>query len=845
MKPSNLKLKKEPKKIKKQNGKLLIQEEPDSRFKNVIFQKLYERNNASKERLNTLGPENNQTRKNYHNSRSNSNLKENKSQKRLKSSQKKNLDKGESAAKSKKINRNPYDGRKFKEYPNLIGGVLNQVNYYNINNNNNYNDNLRYKPIDDIFNEQSSISTKKEKDNNNSPNISFNSENQKNNNEHNIRKIRIEEDDNNENVDNNDDNLKFRKSDIIEKNGNKISPIISNTNSNDIYLKKENNDDKTDLNNKIDQPVSDNKYENSKEPKNEDNLRNKIILNNKAKKNKKTNYTPSHFNVEQLEKEEPKIPQENLTKEKINIMSIENNNNFMIYNDINNYINKLEKCPTNIFSIYNNKINTFDDLEIIKDSDINYICEEDKDAKINEVNENDGRLVFDNDDEVLDYIKKRIKEEKDEEYNTTKYNYFILTKIFHGKILYEIGLENNIDHINSILQKENVEIEHQPVVFIKKSDLETLKNKGIYQNNDELENVPEEIKNLKNENEKLKRKMELINKNFEEKNNDLINEYNKLAEEIENLNALNQKLENELNEKQNIINEYSTKFQEYNKIAEDNNRLLIEREKFTKYIYELQEYDEKVIIEYKKLKQELEIEKNKNKSDNAEEKKVKYFDPYELAIISNDLFDIINLEQKIKNNNTIYEIENIIQENLFPKIENEEQEIQNDDIEENYKNYYGNNINEEENLNKLENEQEGNNLENEFDSNNNQEEIWKKEEIEEKINDKVEPENKEVINNNSGNNEPYMYKKKNKVTFGSKKIESEEDLKKREESLSRAMQRINNKRRLDKMKEDENKFRKSKKIQGMAGNLGDKLGKGGKLYVDLEYERNKSDEEQN
>ena len=48
------------------------------------------------------------------------------------------------------------------------------------------------------------------------------------------------------------------------------------------------------------------------------------------------------------------------------------------------------------------------------------------------------------------------------EYNNdkVKYNYFILTKKFHGKILYEIGLQNNIDYINSILEKENVEIEH-------------------------------------------------------------------------------------------------------------------------------------------------------------------------------------------------------------------------------------------------------------------------------------------------------------------------------------------------------------------------------------------------
>ena len=857
MKQSNLKLKKDPKKYKKQKAKLVIQEEPDSKFKNEIFQKLYDRNNASKDRFNTIGSENSRTRKNEHSPRSNSNLKENKSQKRLKSSKKKNnLERNESGAKSKKVYRNPYDGRKFKDYPNLIGGVLNQVNYYNINNNNNYNDYLRYRPIDDIFNEQSSISTKKEKDNNNSPNISFNSENQKLNNENNIRKIKIEEDINNDNLYNNDthnemkeneDNLKFRKSDIIEKNGKRISPIISETNSNDIYYKKETNDDKNDLNNKVEQVINDKIEENIKEPKNEDNLINKNTINNKIKNIENTNNTPSQFNVEQIEKEESKITPEQLIKEKINLMSIENNNNFMIDNDLDNYINKLEKCPIDIFSIYNNKINIFDELEIIKDNDINLIYEKEKEPnqEIKEINEDDGKLRFDNDDEVLNYIKKRIKEEKDQEYNRgkTKYNYFILTKKFHGKVLYEIGLENNLENINSILQKENVEIEHEPIVFIKIKDLELLKSNKSQENNKETEDNSEEIEKFKIENEKLKTKLELINKNYEEKNAELINEYNKIYAEIEKLNSINQQLENELINKQNIINQYEAKFEEYSKIVEDNNRLQIEREKFTKYIYELQEYDEKVIIEYKKIKQQLEIEKSKNKSDNNEQNTNKYFDLNELEIIQNDLFGIISSGQTNKIKNVNYEIERMSQQIILTKNENKDQDIQINNIEENNRDYYGENIYEE-NKNNLENETEAINRENEIDSNVNKEEIIeKKDEKEEKINERSSFENKEIINNNE-NPEPEI-KKKNKVTFGIKDIQNREDIKKRDESLSRAMQRITNKRRLDKMKENENKFRKSKKIEGMAGNLEDKLkGKEGRIYVDLDYEKNKSEEEE-
>ena len=60
------------------------------------------------------------------------------------------------------------------------------------------------------------------------------------------------------------------------------------------------------------------------------------------------------------------------------------------------------------------------------------------------------------------------------------------------------------------------------------------------------------------------------------------------------------------------------------------------------------------------------------------------------------------------------------------------------------------------------------------------------------------------------------------------------------------MRRINNKRKNDKIEQEKNKFRKSEKIEGMAGNLEEKLKNGeGKFYVDLEYEKNKSEEENN
>ena len=152
----------------------------------------------------------------------------------------------------------------------MIGGVLNQVNYYNTNNNSNFNDNVRYKPIDDIFNDQSPISAKKPIDINNniSPNMSFNSEikqdikseqnykpsRNKDNDEiiNNIHKVKADDNNNNDNIYNsyniesemkvNPDSIKTRKNDTLENNGRSISPIMSALNSNDIKNKKDNND---------------------------------------------------------------------------------------------------------------------------------------------------------------------------------------------------------------------------------------------------------------------------------------------------------------------------------------------------------------------------------------------------------------------------------------------------------------------------------------------------------------------------------------------------------------------------------------------------------------------------
>ena len=997
MKSSRLRQKNEPKKKIKSKNKLVIIEEPvnvNSKFKNEAFKKLWERNKDSKEKLNTIEyserveTTNGRTTSNiksFISPRSNSAFKKDNNIRRNKLSSKssrknyyENLSKSRknllesvkdqddpelyptNVIRTKKVFRDPYNVNKYKEYPNLMG-VLNQANYYNINDNKNYNDSIRYKPLDDIFNEQSSISTKKAAENNNqSPNMSFNSDfkkdlktdqgnNDNNARENNIRKIKVN-DDNNNTIDNKDENdinikrdsIKDRKSDTFVNNGNKISPIISKYNSNE--MKRENTNDQIgeyinintdnnengnindEINRNIDDEVDKDKFEKGLQ----DEINNKDKFENCKNENKELTLTPSQIDAEQKEKENEKEEPTKIPIKK-DLQMIETINNFSIFNISNNNKNtfseNLKQSSEEDFTILRtvdtnkqkekkeeNKEDReqeqeqekeierqFNNLEPIKCEDISYIYKKPKNKKniVNNEN-NDGKLSFNNDDEVLHYIKKKIREEKDNEYNKgkVKYNYFILTKKFHGKILYEIGLENDLDKINEILRKENVEVEHEPVAFITLKELNQLKtgetneeieklkneienlnqdnlklkeelekmnqeNKKLQKdldiasfqnkklnnkNNDENGKLREEIEKMNKENEKLKKRLDIKNKSLED-NNSLVNDLNKLTEEIEKLNEKNKSIENKLNEKQNLIDEYEKKLKEKENentnenetspkekekkiddkdneaIIEENKRLKAEREKFIKYINELQAYDEKVILEYQKVKKQLQIEVQKNNMNNNNPiNPKKYFTNDELGIISNEIINILaqkkNDKKELENKNDFIESNKVIN----AKPEEKDELIQNEKKEEENKNDINNDLKEEK-----------------VDSNQTPLTQSSKENITEN------KEEKKLLKKNILKNEDDIdeNKKKNKVSFPEKENEDNSAKNKREESMKKAMKRLENKRKRDSEFEEKNKLRKSEKISGLAQQLERTLNKGeGRIYVDEEYERNRLQEEE-
>lgn len=132
---------------------------------------------------------------------------------------------------TRKINKNK-EKKIYKDYPNLIKGVLGQAVYNNMTNNTNYNEYIRYKPITDIFNDQSNIPTRKITiENTNSLNISFNSKSD-------LVKKEKEKNDidtnayNYYNIENefklNQESIKSRKNETLIKSGKSISPILSN-----------------------------------------------------------------------------------------------------------------------------------------------------------------------------------------------------------------------------------------------------------------------------------------------------------------------------------------------------------------------------------------------------------------------------------------------------------------------------------------------------------------------------------------------------------------------------------------------------------------------------------------
>ena len=230
-----------------------------------------------------------------------------------------------------------------------------------------------------------------------------------------------------------------------------------------------------------------------------------------------------------------------------------------------------------------------------------------------------------------------------------------------------------------------------------------------------------------------------------------------------------------------------------------------------------------------KAQLQIEIQKNNEKKNNDANIK-KYFTNRELGIISNKMINIVTSQaaqmsqdkDKPKNKKS----ENVIDfmdsvEIMNSKPEGKDEMTQTQEESNYYKDFY------DENKGSYRGRLNSNPKQSKRDSRNDKN--YQKKELSLK--------NEDYIDRN---------RRKNKLGFNDKGEEDEWDnfmpRNKREESLKRAMKRLEYKKKRD---EEKNKYRKSEKITGMAGDLEEALNKGdGRLYVGEDYEQNRDDEEE-
>ena len=562
-------------KIKSKSGnKFITIDEQNKRMKSEESQ--------SKERFNTITDIRNPSKKSK-----NKNKKE-------RENYYENLSKKKEVLLKIKIQKNK--GKKiYKDYPNLIKGVLGQAVYNNMTNNTNYNEYIRYKPITDIFNDQSNIPTRKITiENTNSLNISFNSksdlvkkEKEKNDIESNTY--------NYYNIENelklNQESIKSRKNDTLIKSGKSISPILSN------YYYNENKKDSV--------------------------------------------------------------------SEYINIKSNDKNERGKIDNNIN-IVNNIEIYPKKTMDI-KEKI----EIEKIENFEIMGVV----------IKNNDNNFGFKNEKEMWKFIKTKMTEEKEKEYNDNelKYNYFTLIKKFHGKILYEIGLENKLSKINSILEKENVKVENEPILLVKKSSFDEL-NKDIKSDN-EIQILKMKIDEINKENEQLKKNINIMKEETEKLN--------------ESINLLNDKLklyEKEINDKNNEINKYQNDLKEINlNIGQNKENISLEiikndffdiininnnKSKENDIIYSIEhfahEYKNIPKKEEKKMKKEINFQRKEKENNIKLDKKEEKIE--NKTIISNNMKDKINIYNKNEDNHNDSKKEENVPKKIFLVSNNEKEE---------------------------------------------------------------------------------------------------------------------------------------------------------------------------
>ena len=285
------------------------------------------------------------------------------------------------------------------------------------------------------------------------------------------------------------------------KDGTNFKSILKKFNSQE---KNKINEDKSETIKKQKKRASIEKYLN---PKIEENFKKENELSSQK------NYANNNSEPNEENKNENKIIQVSVKESLLkkvekkndeNIIKKEENNN--IFNDKNKIVKKEE----NTIKINNNGNN----------NDFN--------VKNNNIKKDEKLISFKNEDEILEYIKNKIKDGKIQniyqklELKNDDFTCFSLSKKNKGYTIYEIKIEDDIKKINEIFKAQKVEINKKPIQLIYTDELESLINikkeynclkevtfsniKNDYEKSislgkpkDNSTNKPLEVKNIKND----------------------------------------------------------------------------------------------------------------------------------------------------------------------------------------------------------------------------------------------------------------------------------------------------------------------------------------------------------
>ena len=284
-----------------------------------------------------------------------------------------------------------------------------------------------------------------------------------------------------------------------------------------------------------------------------DNQKNKVTS-NKTKENK---IHKKRVSIERFIN--PKI-EENFKKENEIISQKNYNTNNSDQGDENKEKKEIQKIQVTIKeSLFKKGENNKKDNE--NTPYINNLNRNNNDNIINMPEKIENIISFKNDEEILEYIKCKVRDGKIQniyeklELKNNDYSGFSLTKKDKGYTIHEIKIEDDIKKINEEIKSQKIEINNKPVQLIYTDELESLINiKKEYACLKEITyiNVKDDYEKStgtvlpkdKPKNKSIENKSVKFEKNIENKNNK-INSYNISVE----VNFKSKKKENEIKEK--------------------------------------------------------------------------------------------------------------------------------------------------------------------------------------------------------------------------------------------------------------------------------------------------------